>query len=84
MKTLFAAAVALLTAASVAAPADAAGCLKGAIIGGIAGHYAGHHGLLGAAGGCFVGRHYANKHARQQINNSNAGYGSSTEVSQHR
>ena len=34
MKTLFAAAVALLTAASVAAPANAAGCLKGAIVGG--------------------------------------------------
>ncbi len=46
-------------------PASAAGCLKGAAVGGVAGHVAGHHGLLGAAAGCAVGRHEANKHARQ-------------------
>jgi len=57
-------------------PADAAGCLKGAVVGGVAGHYAGHHGLLGAGAGCLIGRHYENKHARQEMNN-NTGYGSS-------
>ena len=46
-------------------PAHAAGCIKGAAVGGVAGHIAGHHGLLGAAAGCAVGRHEANKHARQ-------------------
>lgn len=46
--------------------ADAKGCIKGAIVGGVAGHYAGHHGVLGAAAGCAVGRHEANKHERQQ------------------
>jgi len=49
-----------------AAPADAAGCLKGALVGDVAGHYAGHHGVLGATAGCLIGRHEANKHAREQ------------------
>lgn len=44
--------------------ADAKGCLKGALVGGVAGHVAGH-GVLGAAAGCAVGRHEANKKARQ-------------------
>jgi hypothetical protein len=48
------------------APAPAAGCLKGAVVGGVAGHYAGHHGLLGAGAGCLIGRHEANKHARER------------------
>jgi uncharacterized protein YcfJ len=47
-----------------AAPADAKGCLKGAAVGGLAGHVAGH-GLLGAAGGCAVGHHMANKEQRE-------------------
>ena len=46
--------------------ADAKGCIKGAVVGGVAGHYAGHHGVLGAAAGCVVGRHEANKRERQQ------------------
>jgi hypothetical protein len=50
---------------SMSAPAFAAGCLKGAAVGGVAGHVAGRHTLLGAAGGCLVGRHLANKKARQ-------------------
>ncbi len=45
-------------------PAQAAGCLKGAAVGGVAGHVAGH-GVLGAAAGCAVGRHQANKSARE-------------------
>lgn len=46
--------------------ADAKGCIKGAVVGGVAGHYAAHHGVLGAAAGCVIGRHEANKHAREQ------------------
>jgi hypothetical protein len=63
------------------APVQAAGCLKGAAVGGVAGHFAGHHGLLGAGGGCIIGRHEANKHARERVeqdrasgNNSERGY----------
>lgn len=53
-----AAASALLT---MAGAAEAKGCIKGAVVGGVGGHVAGHHGLIGAAGGCVVGRHMANK-----------------------
>jgi hypothetical protein len=45
-------------------PANAKGCLKGALVGGVAGHYTVHHGLLGAAAGCIIGRHEANKRAQ--------------------
>ena len=45
--------------------AHAAGCLKGAAVGAVAGHVAGHHTVLGAVGGCIVGRHLANKKAAQ-------------------
>ena len=44
--------------------AEAKGCIKGALVGGVAGHVAGH-GVLGAAAGCAVGRHEANKKARE-------------------
>lgn len=40
--------------------AHAKGCIKGAVVGGIAGHMAGH-GKLGAAAGCVIGHHEANK-----------------------
>jgi hypothetical protein len=49
-----AAAISGLVLASVG-PVEAKGCIKGAIVGGIAGHMAGH-GVMGAAGGCTVGR----------------------------
>ena len=67
MKTSFAliaatTAVALLT---MAGTADAKGCIKSAVVGGVGGHVAGHHGLLGAAGGCVVGRHMANKKEKE-------------------
>jgi hypothetical protein len=42
-------------------PAAAKGCIKGAIVGGVAGHVAGHHGVAGAAVGCVIGHHEANK-----------------------
>jgi hypothetical protein len=66
MKTQLIAVAAALAIASIAGPADAKGCLKGAAVGGAAGHVAGHHGLLGAGAGCLVGRHRANKAAKQQ------------------
>jgi hypothetical protein len=68
MKSIVIAAGLLVGLAGFAAsPADAAGCLKGAAVGGVAGHYAGHHGLLGAGAGCLIGRHEANKHAREPV-----------------
>jgi len=73
---LVVAAAIALSSIVLSGSAQAAGCLKGAVVGGVAGHYAGHHGLLGAGAGCLIGRHYANKHANQQMN-SNSRYGSS-------
>jgi uncharacterized protein YcfJ len=46
--------------------ASAKGCLKGAAVGGVGGHLAGGHGVVGAAAGCVVGRHIANKKEKQQ------------------
>jgi hypothetical protein len=63
----------LMALSGMAAPASAKGCLKGAVAGGVAGHYAGHHGVLGAAAGCLIGRHYAHKHARAQQHVSGTG-----------
>ena len=67
MRALIGCAVLLIALATVTA-ADATGCLKGAAVGGVAGHYSGHHGLLGAAAGCVIGRHEANKRERMQRN----------------
>jgi outer membrane lipoprotein SlyB len=52
--------------------AEAKGCLKGAAVGGVAGHVVGGHGLLGAAAGCAIGRHRANKQAKQEAAQSSA------------
>jgi hypothetical protein len=68
-------AAAVMGLASSSGPAHAKGCLKGAVIGGVAGHYAGHHGLLGAGAGCIIGRHEANKHARERERAYHEGYG---------
>ena len=46
-----------------ASPAEAKVCIKGAVVGGVAGHMAGH-GVMGAAGGCVVGHHMANRPTR--------------------
>ena len=46
--------------------ANAKGCLKGAAVGGVAGHVVGGHGVAGAAIGCVIGRHNANKKAKQE------------------
>jgi hypothetical protein len=64
-KLIVCAASALAIAAGITS-ADAKGCIKGALVGGTAGHFAGHHGFIGAAAGCVIGRHEANKHARAQ------------------
>ena len=64
MKHLVAGA-ALALFALTSSGADAKGCIKGALVGGVAGHVAGH-GVLGAAAGCAVGRHQANKRDKQQ------------------
>jgi uncharacterized protein YcfJ len=58
MKRILISSAILATAFSSAA--EAKGCIKGAIVGGVAGHMAGH-GKLGAAAGCAVGHHEANK-----------------------
>lgn len=54
----------LVAVAALAIPmsstAYAKGCIKGAIVGGVAGSVAGH-GKLGAAAGCAIGHHEANK-----------------------
>ena len=66
MKSIaIAAAIGFAALSFSAPPANAAGCLKGAILGGIAGHYAGDHPWLGAGAGCFIGRQWANRSARQ-------------------
>lgn len=60
MKWVLAAAFTVAVSFALAPAADAKGCIKGAIVGGVAGHMAGH-GKLGAAAGCVVGHHEANK-----------------------
>jgi hypothetical protein len=62
----FAFAAAMVAAVACTSAAQAKGCIKGALVGGTAGHFAGHHGFLGAAAGCVIGRHEANKRAREQ------------------
>jgi hypothetical protein len=68
MKTVLIAAVAATISVAAFSSADAKGCIKGAIVGGVAGHLAGH-GKLGAAAGCVIGHHEANK---PDSNNANA------------
>ena len=60
-------ALALVSSLSLVSQAvEAKGCLKGAAVGGVGGHLAGGHGVLGAGAGCLVGRHMANKKAKQE------------------
>jgi uncharacterized protein YcfJ len=67
MKWIVVACVVTLSMAP-AGSASAKGCIKGAIVGGVAGHMAGH-GKAGAAAGCVIGHHEANK---PDPNNANA------------
>jgi hypothetical protein len=66
-----------LAAGLTPGPIQAAGCLRGAAVGGVGGHLAGHHGLLGAGAGCVIGRHEANKHARERAEQDRTAGGSS-------
>jgi hypothetical protein len=70
MKALIGCAAIIFAVATVTS-AEAKGCLKGAAVGGVAGHVAGHHGVLGAAAGCVIGRHEANKRDRMQSDPTN-------------
>jgi uncharacterized protein YcfJ len=67
MKRILISAAVLLTV--LPATADARGCIKGAIVGGLAGHMAGH-GKVGAAAGCVIGRHEANKADAEKMNST--------------
>jgi hypothetical protein len=67
MKALIGCAAIIFAMATVTS-VEAKGCLKGAAVGGVAGHVAGHHGVLGAAAGCVIGRHEANKRDRMLSN----------------
>ncbi|MDB5889434.1 MAG: hypothetical protein JWP47_265 [Polaromonas sp.] len=67
MKTRLYTMAMLLAIATVPQMASAKGCLKGAAVGGVGGHVAGGHGVVGAAAGCAVGRHVANKKEKQQV-----------------
>ena len=60
MKIAILAGLFALGALAQSVPAEAKGCIKGALVGGVAGHIAGH-GKMGAAAGCAVGHHRANK-----------------------
>ncbi len=63
MRTILAGVVVTASVLAFASAADAKGCIKGAIVGGVAGHMAGH-GKMGAAAGCAVGHHHANKKSK--------------------
>jgi len=54
-----------LTLAAVPMASEAKGCLKGAVVGGVAGHFVKNHGVIGAAAGCAIGTHQANKKEAQ-------------------
>ena len=61
MKKYFLAVPVALVLAAVPVASEAKGCLKGAVVGGVAGHFVKNHGVIGAAAGCAIGTHQANK-----------------------
>jgi hypothetical protein len=72
MRTILGCAALALAFSTATIPAQAKGCVKGALIGGTAGHFAGHHGLLGAAAGCVIGRHEANRQRKLKLQQQNS------------
>jgi hypothetical protein len=60
-RTLVAGALGLSLLVGGAGGADARGCVRGAVVGGVVGHFAGHHALVGAAAGCVIGHHMAQR-----------------------
>ena len=73
MKLAIAPVLVVIGLALLPAASQAKGCLKGAAVGAVGGHVAGHHGLIGAAAGCAVGRHMANKKDAANASNEPAG-----------
>jgi hypothetical protein len=72
MKTRFFAIALMSCLTFFSQAASAKGCLKGAAVGGVGGHVVGGHGVAGAAVGCAVGRHRANKKDKQEAAQANA------------
>jgi outer membrane lipoprotein SlyB len=72
MKARFFAIALVSSLAIFSQAASAKGCLKGAAVGGAAGHVVGGHGVAGAAAGCVVGRHRANKKTKQEAAQASA------------
>jgi hypothetical protein len=72
MRTILGFAALALAFSTAMIPAQAKGCIKGALIGGTAGHFVGHHGLLGAAAGCVIGRHEANRQRQLKLQQQNS------------
>lgn len=65
---------ALLSLSLMPAGVEAKGCLKGAAVGGVAGHMVGKgHGVAGAAAGCAIGHHEANKKEKKAAQQGNTG-----------
>lgn len=69
MKKFLLAVPVALALAAVPLASEAKGCLKGAVVGGVAGHFVKNHGVIGAAAGCAIGTHEANKKERQAAAN---------------
>jgi hypothetical protein len=65
MRTILVGVIGATALLAAAGSAEAKGCIKGALVGGVAGHFAGH-GKLGAAAGCVIGHHNANKNRQAQ------------------
>jgi hypothetical protein len=72
MRTTLGCAALVLALSTATIPAQAKGCIKGALIGGTAGHFAGHHGIVGAAAGCVIGRHEANRQRQLKLQKQNS------------
>ena len=67
MKWMLTAACAAAISLALAPGVEAKGCIKGAVVGAVAGHMAGH-GKVGAAAGCAIGHHEANKKDQNNAN----------------
>jgi hypothetical protein len=65
MKKFFLAVPVAIALAVIPMASQAKGCLKGAVVGGVAGHFVKNHGVIGAAAGCAIGTHEANKKERE-------------------
>ncbi len=71
MKLIIVSVSVVLLGLAASSSAEAKGCIKGAVVGGLAGHMAGH-GKVGAAAGCAIGHHEANKSDAQKNSQNDA------------